>query len=133
MESLLPEDEEANDYYSSDEDDEKWMLDHDVDPLVNVVTFGWVEDGRLGYPAEEEEDQLIQLNPKPVAHLRVQTDKLDPHKETFICKSASAGSRHTVFLMIDCAMRKGWKSKEQLERERLEALEGRSSKKTLIS
>lgn len=128
MESLLPEDEEANDYYSSDEDDEKWMLDHDVDPLVNVVTFGWVEDGRLGYPAEEE-DQLIQLNPKPVAHLRVQTDKLDPHKETFICKSASAGSRHTVFLMIDCAMRKGWKSKEQLERERLEALEGRSSKK----
>lgn len=131
--SLYDDEEEVHDYYSSDEDDPKWTLDAPLKALVSVVTFGWLEgtmhtamlllfsfwgfdktlrctctsDGRCGYSADSA--QKYQWCPKPISSLRTTADPADPHKEQFICKMASAGSRHTALLMIDSSHRKGWK------------------------
>lgn len=105
-----------------------WILDTDTIPFVNVVTFGWTEgmrqeraamykthlltrtvsftnvviDGRCGYPSE----QIMQCCPKPIASLRVKEQISKVTKKAiaaprYVVKSASAGSRHTLLLMID--------------------------------
>ena len=39
------------------------------EPLLNIFTFGWMEDGRLGYEADISSH--IQSIPRPIAALRV--------------------------------------------------------------
>ena len=44
----LEEDDFANpfEFDSSDDDDDKWALtNEDAIPLLNVISFGWTEDG----------------------------------------------------------------------------------------
>jgi alpha-tubulin suppressor-like RCC1 family protein len=92
-------------YASSSEDDDRWELNED--PMVNVFTFGWTEDGRLGY--QRKDSAVMQPCPCPVAGLRVLPAKKKtfnqnaPPPKQFICKKVSAGSRHSLFLMIDCS------------------------------
>lgn len=45
------------------------------EPLLNVFTFGWMEDGRLGYEADDS--SYIQSVPRPMAGLRA----ADPKKK----------------------------------------------------
>ena len=59
----------------------------------------------------EDENQKYQWNPQPVSGLRERIDKTNPYKELYACKSASAGSRHSLMLMIDCALREGYRPK----------------------
>ena len=35
-------------------DESDWELPADVEPLINVITFGWTEDGRCGYPTDKK-------------------------------------------------------------------------------
>ena len=112
--------------------DEYWLLDPSIKPLLNVVTFGWIEgnmddlkllqiicirlkfdpysnciDGRCGYAADGK--QVMQLCPKPVASLRIKDQKTKAPIQVdtsqmmprYVCKSVAAGSRHTLFLLID--------------------------------
>eukprot|EP01032_Pedospumella_encystans_P035304 gene35304-39933_t len=85
--------------------DEAWAIDVDTVPLVNISTFGWTEDGRCGYPLNA--GQRYQWCPKPVASLRIPDIDNSRRKAVtaqplrFVAKSASAGSRHTLILMID--------------------------------
>ena len=39
--------------------DSDWELPDDVEPLVNVVSFGWMEDGRCGYPLDKNSGKLL--------------------------------------------------------------------------
>lgn len=35
--------------------EEDWKLEDDqLQPLVNVISFGWTEDGRCGYPMDNQ-------------------------------------------------------------------------------
>lgn len=74
------------------------------EPLLNIFTFGWMEDGRLGYPADIE--SFMQDVPRPIATLRHKEKKktlITPHaEERYVCKKVSAGYRHTLFLMTNC-------------------------------
>lgn len=47
--------------------EDSYNLDEEKDPLLNVFSFGWMEDGRLGYPAE---DNCMQHSPRPITALR---------------------------------------------------------------
>lgn len=120
-EIALVKEKKATDVYSdSSEDDAKWDLDEENEPLLNVLACGWLEDGRLGFTADmkEKEDVLekvsskIQVNLRPVATLRnkvrrskerisMGTSKV-PIKKTWVGKAISAGSRHSLFLLINC-------------------------------
>lgn len=105
--------------------EQHWILEMDTIPLVNIVTFGWTEgnlkhcqigynqssnnvrllqllDGRCGY----ESEQVIQNCPKPMASLRVKENVSKVTKKViveprYVVHSASAGSRHTLLLLID--------------------------------
>ena len=44
------------------------------EPLLNVFTFGWMEDGRLGYEADDS--SYIQSVPRPMASLRAHVPKM---------------------------------------------------------
>ena len=50
------------------QDEKLWELPLDVEPLLNVFTFGWTEDGRCGYPPPHLSH--IQMHPHPVYELR---------------------------------------------------------------
>ena len=67
-------------------------------PLLNVFTFGWMEDGRLGYAPDKP--GFIQCTPRPVFALRNKAQKRAGGK-MFACKAVSAGSRHTLMLMTN--------------------------------
>jgi len=84
-----PQAQNEEKYYSSDE--EVWETP--LEPVINVLTFGWTEDGRCGY----KDDAKMQLCPRPVEGLLRPT----VNGKQFVCKKASAGSRHSAFLMIN--------------------------------
>ena len=44
------------------------------EPLLNVFTFGWMEDGRLGYEADDS--NYVQSVPRRMAGLRAELDVL---------------------------------------------------------
>ena len=59
-------------------------------------------DGRCGFPITA--GQVMQICPKPIASLRVKSNpkkKFNPNNPRWVVKSVSAGSRHTLLLMID--------------------------------
>eukprot|EP01041_Mallomonas_annulata_P008279 gene8279-17035_t len=87
--------------------DSTW--DIDCDPVVNVFSCGWLEDGRCGYIVDEKK---IQTCPRPIFALKSDMDK---KKKQYVCQKICAGSRHTLFLMINCRpenTRSGLKSKK---------------------
>ncbi len=55
----------STEYKQKNED--LYNLDEEKDPLLNVFSFGWMEDGRLGYPAE---GSFVQHSPRPITTLR---------------------------------------------------------------
>ena len=85
-------------YFSSDE--EIWETPHE--PVINAFSCGWLEDGRCGFTADR--DPNIQICPRPIAGIQ---RKKDAKGRQFVCKKASAGSRHTLFLMINYIPEKG--------------------------
>jgi alpha-tubulin suppressor-like RCC1 family protein len=74
-----------------------------VEPLVNVLSCGWTEDGRLGYASKGSN---YQIDPRPISALRKEWG--DPKKyrgqnfKQFVVEAACAGDRQTLFLMINC-------------------------------
>lgn len=40
-------------------DERDWELPSSVEPLVNVISFGWIEDGRCGYPSDGKDGEGI--------------------------------------------------------------------------
>lgn len=91
--------EKEKKYYSSDE--EQYEIAHE--PLINVLSFGWMEDGRCGYPPNKD---ALQLCARPIT--------MPPAKDNkrFICRMVAAGSRHAVLLMINCRREEGNLSKK---------------------
>ena len=116
-------------YFSSDE--EIWETKYE--PITNTFSCGWLEDGRCGYspPSSsiissnssinssstittpslslplssiEKMKDLSQLCPRPIPKL---IQSMDSKGRIFVCKKASAGSRHTLLLMINCIQEKG--------------------------
>ena len=85
-------------------DESEWELP--VEPLVNILSFGWMEDGRLGYPPEYDKDITVQTHPRPLGGIRKEWG--DPNKrrppdfKQFVCMKAAAGARHSLFLMVNC-------------------------------
>lgn len=81
-----------------EQDEKLWELPLEVEPLVNVMTFGWTEDGRCGYPPPDPSH--IQVHPRPVHDLR---EPVDPQTgEQYVVRMASAGSKHSLFIMMNC-------------------------------
>jgi hypothetical protein len=78
------------------EDGSDWIMSDNAAPLVNVFTMGWMEDGRLGYRPDNA--GYIQSSPRPVFSLFEEGRTF----EKYVCKSVSAGGRHSLFLMISC-------------------------------
>jgi hypothetical protein len=85
-------------YFSSDE--EVWETPYE--PITNVFSCGWLEDGRCGY--RPTSNQLHQLSPRPVPGILLPPDS---KRRQFVCKKASAGGRHTLLLMINHLPEKG--------------------------
>jgi len=83
-------------------EEKEWELP--VEPLVNVLTVGWQEDGRLGYPVDQE--SYMQMHPRPVSGWRDGWgDSTKPRSaayQQYVCKKVCAGAKHTLFLMINC-------------------------------
>jgi alpha-tubulin suppressor-like RCC1 family protein len=81
------------------EDDEVWRLfdtwsvRDKEEALINVFSFGWMEDGRLGYAVDKASN--IQNVPRPVLKFR---NAPFPARQ-YACKHVSAGNHHTLFLM----------------------------------
>ena len=77
------------------------------EPLVNVFAFGWMEDGRLGYPPDVP--SYVQCTPRPIAALR---HILKKHRQKdvpgragegrYVCKKVACGYRHTLLWMQNC-------------------------------
>ena len=59
--------------------------------LLNSFSFGWTEDGRCSLDVDIK-------NQKCPRHVVFPDDTDGRH---FVCKNASAGSRHTLYLMIN--------------------------------
>lgn len=85
------------------------QLLYPVEPLLNVFTFGWMEDGRLGYPPSASHMEPV---PRPIPALRQPASDrrtsilggVDPKNPPpkFVCRAATAGSRHTLLWLINC-------------------------------
>ena len=79
-----------------------------TEPLINVLTFGWQEDGRLGYPVDQE--SYMQMHPRPVSGWKdAWGDPTKPRSSSykqFVCKKVVAGAKHTLFLMVNCRAEK---------------------------
>lgn len=73
------------------------------EPLLNMYTFGWMEDGRLGYIPE---GNFMQTSPRPVTALRPpprpKRISTSSRFRQFVCLGCSSGSRHTLVLMTEC-------------------------------
>eukprot|EP00596_Hydrurales_sp_CCMP1899_P000603 CAMPEP_0119046636 /NCGR_PEP_ID=MMETSP1177-20130426/47913_1 /TAXON_ID=2985 /ORGANISM="Ochromonas sp, Strain CCMP1899" /LENGTH=528 /DNA_ID=CAMNT_0007020065 /DNA_START=236 /DNA_END=1819 /DNA_ORIENTATION=- len=82
---------------SSYEDELTWEIGDDIETLVNVFSFGWMEDGRCGYPMDNKSG--IQLDPRPLSTFRHLSDTVGGQ---YVCKSASAGSRHSLYITLNC-------------------------------
>ena len=93
-------------YYCSSEDEEKWL---EEDPVINCLSFGWLEDGRCGF--QRPDGRVQQLCPQPIPSFNLRSGNKKKKRSNarekwapkFICKKLSAGSRHSLFLMIDCS------------------------------
>jgi len=77
------------------------------EPLVNVFAFGWMEDGRLGFPPDVP--SFVQATPRPVAalrHLRKQHRQKEipgrAGEPRYVCKKVACGYRHTLMWMHNC-------------------------------
>ncbi len=89
--------------YDVSDDDEP--LEAETLPLVNLFSFGWLEDNRCGYPPENSV-QLSQVSPKPVGSLRINPPQRNkPLPDKWISRSVSAGSRHTLVILAKCRER----------------------------
>ena len=83
-------------------EEKEWELP--TEPLINVLSYGWQEDGRLGYPPDQS--SMMQLHPRAVSGWKDAWG--DPSKfrsptyKQFVCKKVVAGAKHTLFLMINC-------------------------------
>jgi hypothetical protein len=82
---------------SNYEDELTWQVGDDIETLVNVFSFGWMEDGRCGYPMDTKSG--IQLDPRPLSTFRHLTDTVGGQ---YVCKRASAGSRHSLYITLNC-------------------------------
>ena len=99
------------------ESDDEAFWEIPQDPVVNIFTFGWMEDGRLGYSPDKpgyeimlissfmklkfllkQKYRYVQKVPRPVISLKYEP-KTSSH---YVGKSVSAGTRHSLFLMINC-------------------------------
>ena len=63
------------------------------EPLLNIFTFGWMEDGRLGYEADIPSH--IQAVPRPIAALRVAKKKKKGDKGAVVTKDSKT-SEHAA-------------------------------------
>lgn len=100
--------EKSEKYYSSDEDE---YLLNEEEPLLNIFGCGWLEDNRTALSLA---DFKIQSSPHPVTQLR-NVVKSEGGIQ-FICKKAVAGSKHTVFLMINYLPDDGVHDKEKTKK-----------------
>ena len=105
-------------------------LTNPQEPLLNVFTFGWMEDGRLGYAADI--DSYMQSTPRPIAALRTKVKSKassSGNKETrFIVKSISGGYRHSLILLTNCRP-----EEEDDEEEELDAMGNNISRSRTVS
>ena len=93
------------------------------EPLLNVMCMGWSEDGRLGMRPDEAPKYML-TKATPVASLRAnQQLKGRQRIKQFVCRSASAGQRHTLFLMtnihLDLENNKGGSKRYEVTNESL--------------
>ena len=81
-----------------------------VQPIVNVFSCGWMEDGRLGYRWQEPCYNMpdgcpshIQHSPRPVESMRQKYDakRVESGRPFYVAKLISAGTRHSLALMIN--------------------------------
>ena len=91
--------------FTSDGNNSEGDLDETIapgsEPLLNVMTMGWSEDGRLGIQPDQVPKYML-TRATPVAGLRATPQIKGRQKmKQFICRSASAGYRHTLFLMTN--------------------------------
>ena len=85
-------------------------VNYPVEPLLNVFTFGWMEDGRLGYAPDKS--SYMEPTPRPIPSLRPALNDKRPHvlamidpkcpPPKYVCRAAAAGSRHTLLWFINC-------------------------------
>ncbi len=106
-------------------------LGDEDEPLLNAYACGWMEDGRLGHPPDVDQwgfGSYIESNPSPLTQLRppARPKKVAPAvtkkgalalvedqpkpievvlPTQFVCQQASAGSRHSLWLMVDCRVK----------------------------
>lgn len=74
-------------------DGEAYELDEE--PITNGLSMGWTEDGRCGYAPVGSH---IQNCPRPISGLAKRPNK---RGKLYIIRKASAGARHTAFLLIN--------------------------------
>ena len=75
-----------------------------VEPLLNLFTFGWMEDGRLGYPPGAN-TSYMEPTPRPVvvpSAMPAAAAAKTPGDRKFVCRAAAAGSRHTLLWYVNC-------------------------------
>lgn len=63
---------------SSYDDELTWEVGEDIETLVNVFSFGWMEDGRCGYAMDNKSG--IQLDPRPLSTFRHLIDTVGGHE-----------------------------------------------------
>eukprot|EP00602_Paraphysomonas_sp_CaronLab_P007962 CAMPEP_0185034642 /NCGR_PEP_ID=MMETSP1103-20130426/24704_1 /TAXON_ID=36769 /ORGANISM="Paraphysomonas bandaiensis, Strain Caron Lab Isolate" /LENGTH=667 /DNA_ID=CAMNT_0027571381 /DNA_START=134 /DNA_END=2137 /DNA_ORIENTATION=+ len=97
MNTIIPKQDK---YFSSDE--EQWECSYQ--PVINLFSCGWMEDGRCGYMNDPPTNSYIQLCPRPVSGIY---RPIDTKGRQYVCKKSSAGSRHTILLMINYIPEKG--------------------------
>ena len=88
------------------------------EPLLNIFTFGWMEDGRLGYEADIPSH--IQAVPRPIAALRVAKKKKKGDKGAVVTKDSKT-SEHAA------QESKKKEAKEKAAAELLDETEGAQS------
>lgn len=86
-------------YFSSDE--EAWESPYD--PVINLFSCGWLEDGRCGV-VDDDPEKKIQLCPRPIPGI---LQPKDSKGRVFVAKQAAVGSRHTIVLMINYIPERG--------------------------
>lgn len=84
-----------------------WELPNDEEPLLNIFSLGWMEDGRCGYL--NDNPSFIQSFPRPIVTLRPHKQRVSAIRQgpirEYVCEQISCGSRHTLFIMLDCRSR----------------------------
>jgi len=91
--------------FNSDPNNSEGDVDESIaigsEPLLNVMCMGWSEDGRLGIQPDLVPKYMLS-KATPVVGLRAIHQVKGRNKiKQFVCRSASAGQRHTLFLMTN--------------------------------